>query len=324
MSSHGKRTRSKQHKSNNKKKTMAKDHRLNEEKTIKQASSSSDDEQTNYAEQIEQFKGGNDNDDDEAEIDKLILKHVEPVFSKPTFDMQADVVKSRKSKTLPMNRILKNNLDINEQSDDCTNINRQVKQYQDANVLTRNEHEEVDTDANMPHEANGECFRREANGECFRREANDLRPLEESNTKLTASDYNLHEQRELPYEHKTMANDDVIMVYPDYSGPYKINKKVFRICYISVVVIMLITLMFIIVLQHFRGYITSKQHVEVMESKQDSEPTVFAGGGNDEKITADDEQPIVNSLDNIISKHNVVIKPVGRMRDSKGRFIKMN
>ena len=312
MSSHGKRTRSKQHKSNNKKKTMAKDHRLNEEKTIKQASSSSDDEQTNYAEQIEQFKGGNDNEDDEAEIDKLILKHVEPVFSKPTFDMQADVVKSRKSKTLPMNRILKNNIDINEQSDDCTNINRQVKQYQDANVLTRNEHEkvntDVNTDVNMP------------------REANDLRPLEDSNTKLTASDYNLHEQRELPYEHTTMANEDVIMVYPDYSGPYKINKKVFRICYISVVVIMLITLMFIIVLQHFRGYIISKQHVEVAKSKQDSKPLVFTGA-NVPNEHDDNEQQLAtaatNSLDNIINKQNIVIEPVKRMRDSKGRFIKM-
>lgn len=300
MSSHGKRTRSKQHKSNNKKKTMAKDHRLNEEKTIKQASSSSDDEQTNYAEQIEQFKGGNDNDDDEAEIDKLVLKHVEPVFSKPTFDMQADVVKGRKSKTLPMNRILKNNLDINEQTDDCTNINRQVKQYQDANVLTRNEHEEVDITS-------------EQNNVDTNANTNEL-SKEESDKLLVPYDLTTG-------HHKTITNEDVIMVYPDYSGPYKINKKVFRICYISVVVIMLITLMFIIVLQHFRNYIISKQSV-IVESEQNSKPLVFTGANvpNEQQLAT----AATNSLDNIISKHNVVIKPVGRMRDSKGRFIKIN
>lgn len=276
-------------------------------KPIKQVSSSSDDEQTNYAEQIEQFKGGKqideDNEDDEAEINKLILKHVEPVFSKPTFDMQADVVKGRKSKTLPMNRILKNNLDINEQTEDYINVNRQVKQYHDTNVLTRNEHEEADITS-------------EQNNVDTNANTNELSKEENTNEE---SDKLL-----LPYDlttghHKTITNEDVIMVYPDYSGPYKINKKVFRICYISVVVIMLITLMFIIVLQHFRGFIISKQHVEVMDSK----PTMFAGGWNNEKLAEDDEQPIVNSLDNIINKQNIVIEPVKRMRDSKGRFIKV-
>ena len=303
MSSHGKRMKkTKQHKQ--------------KRKPIKQTLfSSSDDDQTNYAEQIEQFEN-NGEASEEAELDKLIVKPKELEYSTPTFNMNSSGdVKGKQSKTLPMNRILKNNLDIQEQPDNYTNINRQVKQYQ---------------------ENNGEVNTIQTSGEdniASTMLTKETTTDEQQEIKTDKLDNNVDINGEnntllLPYDsvastRKQCLNNDIVVMYPDYNGPYKINKKVFRICYISVVVIMLITLLFIIVLQHFRNYIISKQPVEVAESEQDSKPTAFTGGWNNEKITKDYEQPIANSLDNIINKQNIVIEPVKRMRDSKGRFIKV-
>ena len=90
--------------------------------------SSSSDEDTNYADQIEQFK--EDDDNEEADIDKLIVRPTEPTYNTPTFSVNDNCVRGRQSKTLPMNRILKNNLDIVEQHDEYTNVNRNVKKSQ--------------------------------------------------------------------------------------------------------------------------------------------------------------------------------------------------
>ena len=333
MSSKGKQ-RSKRHT-----KTKVKEN-SNKNKQCKLSSSS--DEDTNYADQIEQFKEVDDNE--EADIDKLIVRPTEPAYSTPTFSVNDNYVRGRQSKTLPMNRILKNNLDIVEQPDEYTNVNRQVKQTQ---ALTNDESKAMTNDDESKAMTNEEA--QEITNEEAQEMTNDESKAmtdEEDNIMYTpmVNDHCLSNAKPTIRHHKQILNNDVATVYLDYSGPYKINRKVFRVCYLTVVVIMLLTLLFIIGLQHFRKYLINNQSEHM--------PLTYTGGTLEERtntlrsLETNDSQPMpellrvsnakasekpiplqaseANALDIIANKHDVVFEPPKRLRDSKGRFIKVN
>lgn len=50
----------------------------------------------------------------------------------------------------------------------------------------------------------------------------------------------------------------IMEVEPNYNGPWHINKKAFRVCYIIIIAIMLLSLLAIIVLQNYRKFMMTK------------------------------------------------------------------
>lgn len=284
---------------------------------------SDSDEDVNYAEQIEEF--------DEAELDKLILRNNNPVFTSPTFDMNNDQVNNikqiGKGKILPMNRIIKNN---NESQDNKQNVFREVKQIQNKeredeiksqqvetfdepttenNESTSNEDKEVDTQSEQDKSTNNDTIK-------YENTQSEQTKDKQNKTSTKNIKYYSPSRDLLNSLHNSEQNDfidECITLYPDDVETYKINKKVFRICYLTIVCVMLIILLFIIILQSFKKYLMQKQQFD----NKTNLPNVVQGG-----------QTQSSALDEIINKNidknkEVIFEDCNQcLRDSKGRFVK--
>ena len=284
---------------------------------------SDSDEDVNYAEQIEEF--------DEAELDKLILRNNNPVFTSPTFDMNNDKLNNikqiGKGKILPMNRIIKNN---NESQDNKQNVFREVKQIQNKeredeiksqqvetfdepttenNESTSNEDKEVDTQSEQDKPTNNDTIK-------YENTQSEQTKDKQNKTSTKNIKYYSPSRDLLNSLHNSEQNDfidECITLYPDDVGTYKINKKVFRICYLTIVCVMLIILLFIIILQSFKKYLIQKQQLD----NKTNLPNVVQGGQT--QSFALDE--IINK--NIDKNKEVIFEDCNqRLRDSRGRFVK--
>lgn len=246
------------------------------------SSSSSSDEEQDVA---------TSHDDETAELNKLILTNSEPVYDKPTMNINDTKIVFGKNKLLPVNRNIKNNFPVDTSQETSPAVASQEKPPKQSPVEkpkhkhTR-KHKKKHKDNSSDEEVN-------------------MMYTEQPPTQFMPS---------VPIDNiqQFTPTNDIITVYPDYNGPYKVNKKVFRICYITIVAVMLITLVFIIMLQNFRRYL--------MITQTTNQSTVQGGSTVDETPHIVDDEPQTQAPnDDLFSD---VFKST-RLRDSKGRFVKM-
>ena len=270
-------------------------------------------------------------DDEEAEINKLIVRHNEPTFSTPTMNITEDIdtkVTIGKNKILPLNRIVKNNFDIKTQyndnnKDNINNDNEIKSQY--------NDDKEVKTQHKDDKEVNEDINKNNKNDENNNKDINNKQNIIFDNDDIIKYDNIKDKSQTMILSSSLMKNNDnIVVLYPNYNGPYKINKKVFRICYLAVVSVMLVTLLFIIMLQHFKKYLETTQ----IENNIDNNINKPLIGGNDTNtqeqtqelttILTQQSTPYEDIESMLFNEHNKQTPIKQRQRDSKGRFVKIN
>lgn len=314
-------TQHKPHKRNNKRNKQHKESYEQIELNRKDASIDDENIDDNIINNQDIVNNNVNEDDEEAEINKLIVRHNEPTFSTPTMNITEDIdttVTIGKNKLLPLNRIVKNNFDIKSQYND--NNENNIKKNNEIKTQY-NEDKEVDEDINKnnKHDEDNKDINNKQN----------IKYDIDNNIKYD----NIKDKSQTLILSSSLMknnNDDIVVLYPNYNGPYKINKKVFRICYLAVVSVMLVTLLFIIVLQHFKKYLETTQ----IENNIDNNINKPLIGGNDTNTQEQTQEPTtiltqqstpyedIESM--LFNEHNKQIPIKQRQRDSKGRFVKIN
>ena len=249
-------------------------------KHISSSSSSSSDEEQNVVDDVATSHDNTNDvvaDDETAELNKLILTNSEPVYDKPTMNINDTKIVFGKNRLLPVNRNIKNNFP-NVATQETSPVEQPPKQSpveKPKHKHTR-KHKKKHKDDSSDEEVN--------------------QPTSQF----------------MPSVPVDTTPNDIITVYPDYNGPFKVNKKVFRICYITIVAVMLITLVFIVMLQNFRRYL--------MITQPTNQPIVQGGNVDDETPHDEQQQTQTSEIPND-DLFGDVFKPT-RLRDSKGRFVK--
>lgn len=174
-----------------------------------------------------------DEDDYTADIDQLVVRDTEPVF--PTATMQyaspgitIDDVPSYASSPVPPSTYMSSGITAN--APDSSQVSPSVS----PDSVPGNPPQVVEVDT-------------------------PTQPLPKDNEEDVVGITPPTVSRRLSMPIVSARDPSVIMeVEPNYNGPWHINKKAFRVCYIIIIAIMLLSLLAIIVLQNYRKFMMTK------------------------------------------------------------------
>ena len=329
-------------------------------------------------------------DKDKVNLDDedLIVRPIEPSFESKGFSFGDDsgvLIKQpkqiiNKHNILPSNRNFKNNLNIEPNNNIMENIFRSSKEAIN-NRYSTEQPEPLENIIDIPKEEEKEEFKEKKHKKVKRKKQKDIpkddpivepkeQPVEPPELPISCEEVNKQEyllnldneynrdilRRETFKENSELKDSDFLYVEPMFNNT-NFNKKIFRTCYVVVVICLVIFGVILYILTSFRNYI--KEH----EDKKENNLIVLEGGNGEENNENDilkrfyknqeiepenNQENIPNNLGNIpennqivIPNNSIIILPNNqeiisgiipnnnqevisktKLRDAKGRFIK--